>query len=45
MNLMGTGMWGIAFSLVVARNGNLLKRLVAAPVRAVTCSARSSRRG
>jgi ABC-type multidrug transport system permease subunit len=33
MNLMGTGMWGIAFSLVVARNGNLLKRLVAAPVR------------
>ena len=32
MNLMGTGMWGIAFSLVVARNGNLLKRLVA-PVR------------
>jgi ABC-2 type transport system permease protein len=33
MNLMGTGMWGIAFSLVVARNGNLLKRLVAAPAR------------
>ena len=33
MNLMGTGMWGIAFSLVVARNGNLLKRIVAAPVR------------
>lgn len=33
MNLMGTGMWGIAFSLVVARNGNLLKRFVAAPVR------------
>src|ERR1700730_13067429 len=33
MNLMGTGMWGIGFSLVVARNGNLLKRLVAAPVR------------
>jgi ABC-2 type transport system permease protein len=32
MNLMGTGMWGIGFSLVVARNGNLLKRLVAAPV-------------
>jgi hypothetical protein len=27
MNLMGTGMWGIGFSLVVARNGNLLKRL------------------
>lgn len=33
MNLMGTGMWGVGFSLVVARNGNLLKRLVAAPVR------------
>ena len=31
MNLMGTGMWGIGFSLVVARNGKLLKRLVAAP--------------
>jgi ABC-2 type transport system permease protein len=30
---MGTGMWGIGFSLVVARNGKLLKRLVAAPVR------------
>jgi ABC-2 type transport system permease protein len=26
-------MWGIGFSLVVARNGKLLKRLVAAPVR------------
>jgi len=33
MNLMGTGMWGVGFSLVVARNGNLLKRLVASPVR------------
>jgi ABC-type multidrug transport system permease subunit len=33
MNLMGTGMWGIGFSLVIARNGNLLKRLVAAPAR------------
>jgi ABC-2 type transport system permease protein len=33
MNLMGTGMWGIGFSMVVARNGNLLKRLVAAPAR------------
>jgi ABC-2 type transport system permease protein len=31
--LMGTGLWGIGFSLVVARNGNLLKRLVAAPAR------------
>jgi ABC-type multidrug transport system permease subunit len=33
MNLMGTGMWGIGFSLVMARQGNLLKRLVASPVR------------
>jgi ABC-type multidrug transport system permease subunit len=33
MNLMGTGMWGIGFSMVVARNGNLLKRLVASPAR------------
>jgi ABC-2 type transport system permease protein len=33
MNIMGTGMWGIGFSLVVARNGNLLKRLVASPAR------------
>lgn len=33
MNLMGTGMWGIGFSLVLARNGNLLKRLVASPMR------------
>ena len=28
MNLMGTGMWGVGFSLVSARNGNLLKRFV-----------------
>jgi len=33
MNLMGTGMWGIGFSLVVARQGNLLKRFVASPAR------------
>ena len=33
MNLMGTGLWGIGFSLVMARHGNLLKRLVAAPAR------------
>lgn len=33
MNLMGTGMWGIGFSLVLARNGQLLKRMIAAPVR------------
>jgi ABC-type multidrug transport system permease subunit len=30
---MGTGMWGVGFSLVVARNGKLLKRLVAAPAK------------
>jgi ABC-type multidrug transport system permease subunit len=33
MNLMGTGVWGISFSLVVARQGHLLKRFVAAPMR------------
>jgi ABC transporter DrrB family efflux protein len=33
MNLMGTGMWGVGFSLVSARNGNLLKRLIAAPAK------------
>ncbi|NOT25125.1 MAG: ABC transporter permease [Acidobacteria bacterium] len=33
MNLMGTGMWGVGFSLVSARNGNLLKRLIASPAR------------
>jgi len=33
MNLMGTGMFGVGFSLVVARNGNLLKRFIASPVR------------
>lgn len=33
MNLMGTGIWGIGFHLVVARNGNMLKRFIAAPVR------------
>jgi ABC-type multidrug transport system permease subunit len=33
MNLMGTGMWGIGFSLVMARHGHLLKRLIAAPAR------------
>jgi ABC-type multidrug transport system permease subunit len=33
MNLMGTGMWGIGFSLVMARHGKLLKRFVAAPVK------------
>ncbi len=33
MNLMGTGMWGVGFSLVSARNANLLKRLIASPAR------------
>lgn len=33
LNLLSTGLWGIGFSLVTARSGHLLKRLVAAPVR------------
>jgi ABC-type multidrug transport system permease subunit len=33
MNLMGTGMWGIGFSIVTARTRRLLKRLVATPMR------------
>ncbi len=33
LNLMGTGMWGIGFSIVVARSKGLLKRLVASPMR------------
>jgi ABC-type multidrug transport system permease subunit len=33
MNLMGTGMWGIAFSIVTARSRGLLKRLIATPMR------------
>ncbi|MFN7942222.1 MAG: ABC transporter permease [Thermoanaerobaculia bacterium] len=33
MNLMGTGMWSIGFSLVQARSGKLLKRYIAAPMR------------
>ena len=33
MNLMGTGMWGIGFSIVTARSRGLLKRLVATPMR------------
>jgi ABC-type multidrug transport system permease subunit len=32
MNLMGTGMWGIGFSIVTARSQKLLKRLVATPM-------------
>src|SRR5690606_8140297 len=33
MNLMGTGMWSIGFSLVQQRAGKLLKLFVAAPMR------------
>ena len=33
MNLMGTGMWGMGFTVVNARMKKLLKRLVATPMR------------
>lgn len=33
MNLMGSGIWGIGFSIVDARKKKLLKRLVATPMR------------
>ncbi|MHB0971984.1 MAG: ABC transporter permease [Thermoanaerobaculia bacterium] len=33
LNLMGTGMWGVGFSIVTARQQKLLKRLVATPMR------------
>src|ERR1043166_3974110 len=33
MNLMGTGMWGIGFSVVNARLKKLLKRLIATPMK------------
>ena len=33
MNIMGTSMWGIAFSIVTARMRKLLKRLIASPMR------------
>jgi ABC-type multidrug transport system permease subunit len=33
MNLMGTGMWGIGFSIVNARTRRILKRLVATPMK------------
>jgi len=33
MNLMGTGMWGMGFSIANARMKKLLKRLVATPMR------------
>jgi ABC-type multidrug transport system permease subunit len=33
MNLMGTGIWSLAFSITTARNRRILKRLVATPMR------------
>lgn len=33
MNIMGTGLWGIGFSIVQARTRKLLERLVATPMR------------
>jgi ABC-2 type transport system permease protein len=33
MNLMGTGIWSLAFSITNARNRRILKRLVATPMR------------
>lgn len=33
MNLMATGIWSPAFSIVIARNRKILKRLVATPMR------------
>lgn len=33
LNLMGSGMWGLGFSIVQARNRKLLKRLAATPMR------------
>lgn len=33
LNLMGTGMWGVGFSIVNARTQKLLKRLTATPMR------------
>jgi ABC transporter DrrB family efflux protein len=32
LNLMGSGIWSIAFSIVTARNKKLLKRLIATPM-------------
>ncbi len=33
LNLMGSGLWGIGFSVVIARTNKLLKRLAATPMR------------
>ena len=32
MNLMGTGIWSLAFSVTTARNRRILKRLIATPM-------------
>jgi ABC-2 type transport system permease protein len=32
MNIMGTGLWGVGFSIVQARSKKLLKRLIATPM-------------
>src|SRR5688500_16000615 len=32
MNIMGTGLWGVGFSVVQARSKKLLKRLIATPM-------------
>src|SRR3954465_9738180 len=32
MNIMGTGLWGVAFAIVQARSKKLLKRLIATPM-------------
>src|SRR3954454_19480212 len=37
MNLMGTGMWGMGFTIANARMKKLLKRLVATPMRKTYC--------
>jgi ABC-2 type transport system permease protein len=33
LNLMGTGIWGVGFSVTVARSRRVLKRLIATPMR------------
>ena len=33
MNLMGSGLWGVGFSVVNARSKKLLKRFIATPMR------------
>ncbi len=33
LNIMGTGMWGVGFGIVKARNQKLLKRMLASPMR------------